>query len=166
MPAIQTACRSITCQNLLDLPFVEKIPARQLIAIAAASAPGWLEEFFFGDQHMTPERLEVREGGRLLRIVWHEGSAAEIGAVPLRAECRSAGALRARIDNAAPPPGDVRITAIQPIGNYAVNIAFSDGQDRGIYPWALIAELAERYAGDDPAQPPQSIAPKSGRRVA
>jgi len=44
---------------------------------------------------MTPERLEVCDGGRLLRRVWPE--------------CRSAGARRARIDNWAPKPGDVRV---------------------------------------------------------
>jgi DUF971 family protein len=65
---------------------------------------------------MTPERLEVCDGGRLLRLVWPG--------------CRSAGARRARIGNWAPKLGDVRIAALHPVGNYAVNIAFSYGQDR------------------------------------
>ena len=94
---------------------------------------------------MTPERLEVCDGGRLLRVVWPDGRPAQIGAALLRAECRSAGARRARIDNQAPAPGDVRIAALHPVGNYAVNIAFSDGQDRGIYPWAFLpAERSSR----------------------
>jgi prepilin-type processing-associated H-X9-DG protein len=33
------------------------------------------------------------------------------------------------------------ITTIEPIGGYAVNIAFSDGHARGIYPWVLLKEL-------------------------
>ncbi len=93
---------------------------------------------------MMPERLEVRDGGRLLRIIWPDGRAETIGAALLRAECRSAGARRARIDGIAPPAGDVRITAIELVGAYAANIAFSDGQDRGIYPWPYLADLAQR----------------------
>lgn len=98
----------------------------------------------------APERIEIRDGGRRLGIVWASGAAADLTAALLRAECRSAGARRARIDDAgraARPPEDIRIVAVTPIGHYAVNIAFSDGQDRGIYPWGYLADLA-RQAGD------------------
>ncbi len=35
------------------------------------------------------------------------------------------------------------------VGNYAINIAFSDGHDRGIYPWALLQEFAVRLKIQD-----------------
>ena len=31
---------------------------------------------------------------------------------------------------------------IELVGSYAINIAFSDGHDRGIYPWAYLREIA------------------------
>ena len=42
----------------------------------------------------------------------------------------------------------VRITDVQAVGNYGLNLAFSDGQDRGIYPWAYLRQLASIF---DPA---------------
>ena len=34
---------------------------------------------------------------------------------------------------------DLTITAVEPVGNYAVRLTFSDGHDRGIFPWAISA---------------------------
>ena len=37
----------------------------------------------------------------------------------------------------------VGITAIEPVGNYAVRIVFDDGHDTGIYSWAFLRGLAQ-----------------------
>lgn len=49
----------------------------------------------------------------------------------------------------------VGITAIEPVGNYAIRIVFDDGHDTGIYSWAFLRDLAqnqesfwERYLGE------------------
>jgi prepilin-type processing-associated H-X9-DG protein len=42
----------------------------------------------------------------------------------------------------AEPPADLTITGLASVGRYAVNLAFSDGHARGIYPWAYLRELA------------------------
>lgn len=39
----------------------------------------------------------------------------------------------------------VNITAIEPVGNYAVKLVFSDGHDTGLYSWDYLYELAENY---------------------
>ncbi|HIF18407.1 MAG TPA: DUF971 domain-containing protein [Cycloclasticus sp.] len=39
---------------------------------------------------------------------------------------------------------DVNITAIEPVGNYAVRLVFSDGHDTGLYAWDFLVELAEK----------------------
>lgn len=36
---------------------------------------------------------------------------------------------------------DVRVTAIEPIGHYAVQLVFDDGHDTGLYTWAYLYEL-------------------------
>jgi len=60
----------------------------------------------------------------------------------LRAACKCAHCIRARIDGVFTPGFDgIAITQIAPIGDYAINIAFSDGHARGIYPWHLLLEL-------------------------
>lgn len=37
---------------------------------------------------------------------------------------------------------DVTITALTPVGNYALRIAFSDGHDSGLYDWDYLYALA------------------------
>jgi DUF971 family protein len=42
---------------------------------------------------------------------------------------------------------DVRIQAIEPVGNYAVKLVFSDGHDTGLYSWEYLYELgSDEYA--------------------
>ncbi len=38
---------------------------------------------------------------------------------------------------------DVTITAIEPVGQYAIKLIFSDGHDTGIYSWDYLYELGE-----------------------
>ncbi|MND04970.1 hypothetical protein D3C83_255060 [compost metagenome] len=33
------------------------------------------------------------------------------------------------------------VTAVEPIGNYAVKLNFDDGHDTGLYTWAFLREL-------------------------
>ncbi|PPC94766.1 MAG: 1-(5-phosphoribosyl)-5-((5-phosphoribosylamino)methylideneamino)imidazole-4-carboxamide isomerase [Methylotenera sp.] len=40
---------------------------------------------------------------------------------------------------------NVNITGIEPIGNYAVRLTFSDGHDTGLYSWDYLYELAGNY---------------------
>jgi DUF971 family protein len=40
---------------------------------------------------------------------------------------------------------DVNITAIEPVGNYAVKLVFSDGHDTGLYSWDYLYHLGENY---------------------
>ena len=41
---------------------------------------------------------------------------------------------------------DVNIRAIEPVGVYAVKLAFSDGHDTGIYSWDYLYELGANQA--------------------
>ena len=40
----------------------------------------------------------------------------------------------------------VRITAVEPIGNYAVRLIFDDGHNTGLYSWDLLHELGRDAA--------------------
>ncbi len=42
---------------------------------------------------------------------------------------------------------DVNIAGIEPVGNYAVKLIFSDGHDTGLYSWDYLYHLAENYEG-------------------
>lgn len=38
----------------------------------------------------------------------------------------------------------VGVTAIEPVGHYAIKLVFDDGHDTGLYTWGLLQELGER----------------------
>jgi len=42
--------------------------------------------------------------------------------------------------------GDVEITGIEPVGNYAVVLRFDDNHDTGIYDWTYLYQLGKNYA--------------------
>ena len=42
---------------------------------------------------------------------------------------------------------DVNITGIEPVGNYAVRLVFSDGHNTGLYSWDYLYDLASNYEG-------------------
>jgi prepilin-type processing-associated H-X9-DG protein len=78
---------------------------------------------------------------------------------------RSAAApgARARIDGSFPASFDgVAIERLTPIGDYAINIAFSDGHARGIYPWPYLQLLAR---GALEARQGTAAAPHDGQRA-
>ena len=42
---------------------------------------------------------------------------------------------------------DINIIAIEPVGNYAVRLVFSDGHNTGLYSWDYLYDLASNYEG-------------------
>lgn len=81
---------------------------------------------------LSPERLLLQ---------WPEETR-NLPAALLRAACRC-GPCRARALRGE-SPADLAVNLIQaePVGAYALQLIFSDGHDRGIYPWALLHELS------------------------
>jgi DUF971 family protein len=96
---------------------------------------------------MIPTEISVSRNGSDVAVRWPDGSVSRLAAPLLRANCRSAPALRDRHDGKpAANVSGVSITALEPVGGYGLNVRFSDGHDRGIYPWGYLRELAERPA--------------------
>ncbi len=92
-----------------------------------------------------PEAIDVTDAGEI-RIAWPGGPEVTIPAVRLRdlcpcAECVEEGTGRKILDAASIPP-DIRPAAIAPVGNYAVQITWSDGHSTGIYSWRLLREAS------------------------
>lgn len=90
----------------------------------------------------APARIDVSADLDALELVFDGDEPLRLSAGALRAACRCAFCVRARFDGVFPERFDgLAITGVAPIGSYAVNIAFSDGHNRGIYPWSLLRAL-------------------------
>ena len=85
---------------------------------------------------MKPARIEIFPSGEL-GIVWEDGHESFYSGKELRCQCRCAlcvdEATGRKILDDARVPGDVRPARADPVGNYGINIAFSDGHSTGIY---------------------------------
>lgn len=99
---------------------------------------------------MASPEFAIVETGKALRIDYGDGTRRVLPANMLWEQCPSAVGRRRRFDGVrtTAPPG-IAITAAEPVGLYGVNIAFSDGHDRGIYPWGYLAELPAPLTPDD-----------------
>jgi DUF971 family protein len=97
---------------------------------------------------MTPTEIRLDASRTQLSVTWENGVTSTYAASLLRQRARDAGSVRMALNDwAVPAASDLSITAIDPIGNYAIRLTFSDGHDRGIFPWPYLAELAETQPG-------------------
>ena len=87
-----------------------------------------------------PETIENHAAQGVLALHWPDGRSARVTHARLRAACPCSACRaqrRAGID--IQEQADVRLAAIEPVGAYALNLAFSDGHRRGIYPFEMLA---------------------------
>ena len=100
----------------------------------------------------TPQPLEVklRTESRVLEVRFDDGSRFELGFEYLRvfspsAEVRGHGGGEGILQTGKQ---NVRITRVDPIGNYAVRLVFDDGHDTGLYSWAFLYGLGRDAASN------------------
>jgi DUF971 family protein len=95
-------------------------------------------------QTPQPTGITLRKQSRVLEIEFDDGSSFSLPFEFLRvyspsAEVRGHGPGQEILQTGQ---RNVDITAIAPIGNYAVKPSFSDGHDTGIYSWEYLHHLA------------------------
>ncbi|MGY4533902.1 DUF971 family protein [Pseudomonas sp. TE3786] len=90
----------------------------------------------------APLALRNRRQERQLQIEWATGASVELSHARLRAACPCSQCRAARLGGRiALVDEQVQLTAIHAQG-YGVQLVFSDGHERGIYPWAYLQELS------------------------
>lgn len=95
---------------------------------------------------MWPVDIAYQKSTRLLTVTYDDGTAIALPATLLRVESPSAEVQGHGPDQKITVTGkeSVGITAIQPVGNYAVRLVFDDGHDTGLYTWDYLRGLASR----------------------
>ena len=93
-----------------------------------------------------PREIGLSADKTTLQITFASGQAARLPAELLRVESPSAEVQGHGEGQKTTPAGkrNITITAIAPVGNYAVRITFDDGHDTGIYSWSLLQDYAAR----------------------
>ena len=96
---------------------------------------------------MSATEVTLSPDNTLLSLVWEDGVKTHATAQVLRQQCPCAGCVdewtNKRTLDPSRVPADVRITQLQPVGNYALTFVFSDGHGTGIYPWKLLRDITQ-----------------------
>jgi DUF971 family protein len=89
-----------------------------------------------------PSEIRLNPAHDTLSVAFEDGSRFELRAEFLRvespsAEVRGHGGPKTIVQGKQ----DVKISGLEPVGNYAVRIGFDDGHDSGLYSWAYLHQL-------------------------
>lgn len=99
----------------------------------------------------SPRPIDIRlhQASRLLEIKFDNATECMLSCEFLRVYSPSAEVKGHGHGNEVLQTGkeDVNIVAIEPVGNYAVKLVFSDGHDTGLYSWDYLYDLAKNYEG-------------------
>lgn len=96
-----------------------------------------------------PTKLTLHKVSKRLEVAFDDGASFDLPAEYLRvfspsAEARGHGGGSSGLPSILIMDKDeVAITAMDPVGHYAVRLVFDDGHDSGIYTWAILRELGE-----------------------
>ncbi|MEO0616840.1 MAG: DUF971 domain-containing protein [Pseudomonadota bacterium] len=92
-----------------------------------------------------PTGITLRRQSRCLELTWSDGRSDSLSFEFLRVHSPSAEVQGHSAEQAQLQCGKrkVRITRIDPVGQYAIKLVFSDGHDSGLFSWRYLRELGE-----------------------
>jgi DUF971 family protein len=87
----------------------------------------------------APTDIKLKRAEGVLEIAWGDAAPRRYDVRRLRCECGCAGCVDERTGvrtlDVETVPGNIGITNMELVGNYALKFVFSDGHDTGIYSW-------------------------------
>jgi len=95
----------------------------------------------------TPSEIKFHQKSKLLEIIFDDNTECMLSTEFLRVHSPSAEVQGHSPEQAVLQVGkeNVSIDKIEPVGNYAIKIFFSDGHDTGLYSWQYLKMLAKSY---------------------
>jgi len=92
------------------------------------------------------DQLSATPGNHSLIVQWEGGATSELCAKVLRSNARDAYSRREMLDHGKIAVAeDLTITGLSQVGAAGVNVQFSDGHDRAIYPFVYLRELSDQF---------------------
>ncbi len=95
----------------------------------------------------TPTEIKLHQKSAVLEVTFDDGATFKLPCEYLRVYSQSAEVVGHGAGQEVLQVGkeQVTITAIRPVGNYAIAPTFSDGHNSGIYTWDLLYKLGSEY---------------------
>ena len=95
---------------------------------------------------LWPEEIRLSKTKDSLFVKFDNGYETTLSAELLRVESPSAEVQGHGIGQKTTPAGkaSVTISALEPVGNYAIRISFSDGHDTGLFSWDTLYDYGHR----------------------
>ena len=95
----------------------------------------------------TPSEIKFHQKSKLLEIIFDDNTECMLSTEFLRVYSPSAEVQGHSPEQAVLQIGkeNVSINKIEPVGNYAIKIFFSDDHDTGLYTWQYLHMLAKNY---------------------
>ena len=92
---------------------------------------------------VTPTEIRLRKNSKVLVVAFDDGSEFQFSHEYLRVHSPSAEVKGHGPGQEVLQTGkeNVAITAVEPVGHYAVRLVFDDGHDSGLYSWTYLHEL-------------------------
>lgn len=100
------------------------------------------------DKQPWPTELRLRKDRRSILVRFDDGATFDLPAEYLRVLSPSAEVQGHSPDQRQTVGGkiDVSIAAVDPVGNYAVRLTFSDGHNTGLFSWAYLRKLGDEQS--------------------
>jgi len=118
-----------------------------------SGAPQWRDDLVrVGGSPVTAVGFAQRDA-RTLSVLWEDGQRHDIDVRDLRLACRCAACVeemsgRPLLDPSTVDPAVVP-RSVTAVGNYAINVSFSDGHATGIYAFDYLRDMLDRAGGGD-----------------
>ena len=95
---------------------------------------------------LWPEEIRLSKSKDRLFVKFDNGYETTLPAELLRVESPSAEVQGHGIGQKTTPAGKAKVTisALEPVGNYAIRIRFSDGHDTGLFSWEILYDYGQR----------------------
>jgi DUF971 family protein len=112
------------------------------------------------NDHEFPAEIVNHAVSGVLELVWQDRTRARLPHRLLRFACRCAACEQQSrtTGRRGEVPPDIRIDDIRPVGDKGLNLVFTDGHGRGIFPWAYLRQIARSHSGPREAPVPSGIA--------
>ncbi len=95
---------------------------------------------------LWPQEIRLSRSRNNVFVKFDNGYETTLSAELLRVESPSAEVQGHGVGQKTTPTGKAKVTisALEPVGNYAIRITFSDGHDTGLFSWDILYDYGQR----------------------